>query len=68
MLVGELAAFVGVSTLVAWKAHRADKQTRATGNGFAGDVRSSLERIERRLDRVEDRVDRIVLRWSDDGR
>lgn len=37
----------GLAALYAgWKSHRADKQTRATGNGFAKHTTERLERIE----------------------
>jgi len=48
--VGELITLLALGGYTAWKAHKADKQTKATGNGFARHVRDSLERIEKKAD------------------
>lgn len=48
--LGEVAVFLALGGYAAVRAHRADKQTRGTGNGFAHSVRESLDRIEKKID------------------
>ena len=52
--LGELITLLVLGGYTAWKAHKADKQTKATGNGFAKHVRESLDRIERKADKTHD--------------
>lgn len=52
--VGELVTLLILGGYTAWKAHKADKQTKATGNGFAKHVRDSLARIEKKADSTHD--------------
>lgn len=68
--VGGLAVFVGVgvtSGYSAWKSRNADKQTKATGNGFAKDVTNGLDRIEKKIDRTERKIDRHLEAHADAG-
>jgi hypothetical protein len=48
--VGELITLLALGGYTAWKAHKTDRQTKATGNGFAKSVRESLDRIEKKAD------------------
>lgn len=61
--IGELAVFVGLGGYTAWKARRADQQTRSTGNGWAKDVKDRLDRIEDKLDEhLRDHADAGLFR------
>lgn len=51
-----LGVLAGVS---AWKAWRAERQTRGTGNGFAATVKDALGRIEAKVDHVDGKVDQV---------
>lgn len=56
---GTAAAFLFTS----WQAYRANKQTKATGNGFAKHVKESLGRIEGKIDRhIEDHAESDLRR------
>ena len=48
--LGEVVVFASIGGYAAWKARRADQQTRATGNGFAADVKARLASIEQKID------------------
>lgn len=51
------AAFAG------WQSFRANRQTKATGNGFAKHVKDSLRRIEDKIDRhIEDHAESDLRR------
>jgi hypothetical protein len=67
--LGQTIGFLVIGGYAAWKAHRSDRQTRATGNGFADFVKAELASISRRVDeqgarlvRMEDRLDRTIDR------
>lgn len=53
---GMAAAFLFTS----FQAFRANKQTKATGNGFAKHMKEGLDRIEVKLDAVEGKIDRHI--------
>ena len=55
--LGEAAVFILVGGYTAIKARNAEKQTKATGNGFANDVRRSLRRVEDAVTRTERKID-----------
>ncbi len=62
--LGQVAALIVLGGYTAIKARRAEKQTRSTGNGFAGyvqdDLRALLEHgvhLDKRFDRLEARLD-----------
>ena len=56
---GVAAAFIFTS----WQSFRANKQTKATGNGFAKHVKESLDRIEGKIDRhIEDHAESDLRR------
>jgi hypothetical protein len=70
--VGELVVFIGLGGYTAWKARKAEKQTVATGNGFARFVKESLVRLEmgqKRNDeanvRIEKKIDDHVASHAD---
>lgn len=53
MTIPEIAQAVGTTigfAVVAFYSHRTDKQTRATGNGWAPEVTRRLDRIEKKID------------------
>lgn len=58
-----LGLVAGNLTLVGWgafQAHKANKQTKATGNGFARHVKDDLAEIKQGLGRVEGKIDRHI--------
>lgn len=58
-----LTATAIVSSLAAWKSWQADRQTRHTGNGFAGEVLGKLASIEGKIDRhIESHAEADVSR------
>jgi hypothetical protein len=44
--VGEVIVLLSLGGFTAWKAHKADKQTKGTGNGFAAHVKGALADIK----------------------
>jgi len=43
-----------------WQAHRSNKQTKSTGNGFAKHVLDGQARHDAALERIEGKIDRHV--------
>lgn len=48
--VGGIALLVAIGAFNAWQSRKANKQTKNTGNGFAGHVTDALTRIEKKTD------------------
>lgn len=65
---GSTVAFLAIGGYAAWKARGAERQTRGTGNGFAGDVTESLDRICRKLDVGDARMERIETKLDRNSR
>lgn len=73
--IGQGAAYVALGAIGAygaWKARKAEKQTIATGNGFARFVKESLVRLEsgqKRNDeanvRIENKIDNHIASHAD---
>jgi hypothetical protein len=62
--LGSAVAFLLIGGVAAWKAAKAERQTRGTGNGFAQHVRESLSRIEDHGDRIDSRLERLERRFE----
>jgi hypothetical protein len=58
--LGEVAGLTGLGLYTAWKARKAEKYAKPTGNGFAASVKESLRRIEHKVERTEEKVDRHI--------
>lgn len=65
---GNSIGLIFLGGVAAWKAHRADLQSRPTGNGFADEVRDGITELRRevqdgfrdgrrRMDRIETKID-----------
>lgn len=63
--LGEIVGLVGLGLYTAWKARKAEKYAKPTGNGFAVSVKESLRRIEEKVDRTERKVDRHIEAHAD---
>lgn len=66
--LGDVAVQVGAGAaflFTSWQSFRANKQTKATGNGFAKHVKESLDRIEGKIDRhIEDHAEADLRRHN----
>lgn len=51
--LGGTAGAIAVAGVAAWKSWRTERQTRATGNGWA-------DRIEDKVDAIDDKLDRHI--------
>lgn len=67
-ILGSGIALTLTGAYTAWKSRAAERQTRATGNGFAGDVTISLDRICRKLDVADARMERIETKLDRNSR
>lgn len=63
--IGEIVGLVGLGLYTAWKARKAEKYAKPTGNGFAISVKESLRRIEEKVDRTERKVDHHIAAHAD---
>lgn len=63
--IGELVVLASLGGYGAWKAHKAEKYAKPTGNGFAKSVKDSLARIETKVDRTEEKIDHHVAAHAD---
>lgn len=63
--LGEVVGLVGLGLYTAWKARKAEKYAKPTGNGFAKSVKDSLARIEQKVDRTEDKIDHHIAVHAD---
>lgn len=63
--LGEIAVLAALGGYGAWKARKAEKYAKPTGNGFAISVKESLRRIEEKVDRTERKVDHHIASHAD---
>lgn len=56
--LGTAAVLTPVAAVSAWKAWRAEEQTRSTGNGWSSEVTEQLRCIAAQAQRTEGKVDR----------
>ena len=63
--IGEIAVLAALGGYGAWKARKAEKYAKPTGNGFAVSVKESLRRIEEKVDRTERKVDHHIAAHAD---
>lgn len=63
--IGEAVGFLSLGGYTAWKAKRAEANTKSTSNGFAGTVTGALERIESHVERTEQKIDEHIAAHAD---
>lgn len=63
--LGEIVGLVSLSGYTAWKARKAEKYAKPTGNGFAKSVKDSLARIEQKVERTEEKIDHHIAAHAD---
>lgn len=63
--LGEIVGLVSLGGYTAWKARKAEKYAKPTGNGFAKSVKDSLARIEKAQKRTEEKIDHHIAAHAD---